>query len=124
MRQIDRVLEQILKEPGLDDDELSRRTRIMPRQRIQQLCAQLAEKGEVIRQSTERRGKRRKICNYPAEAAAGPAKPQPLGPKREPWERRLAALEAATGADPARILDVALEHLALRVLQGDDVGLT
>lgn len=112
MRNIDKVLGVIAKNPlGLDDDEISERTGIVPRQQVYQLCSKLAAQGSIERRSVEKQGKRRKIHNFPVSAAT-------VGGGRS-WERRLAALEAATGLTRDDILDQALASFARALVASD-----
>lgn len=123
MKNIVKVLAIIKKNPlGLDDDEISQKTGIAPRQQVYQLCDRLFREGKIERRSVEKEGKRRKIHNFPvgsdgdsAERTPGDA-PQAAG---RPWERRLAAIEAATSLSRDEILDQALTAFALKVLRTD-----
>ena len=99
---------------GLDDDDLSRLTGIRPRQQVQQLCNQLAATKRIRRESVDKEGKRRKIHNFPMDAASARAGG---GSENGSWERRLAALVAATGRPEAKLLDEALQLLAMKVLK-------
>lgn len=56
------VLKCIREFPGLNDDEISARSGVVPRQQVNQICRRLKEKGEILR--VKRRGF--KITNYPA----------------------------------------------------------
>lgn len=59
-----RILDFIRAYPGLDDDEISRRTGIQPRQQVNQICRQLAAAGLIER----RRVESDKVRNYPTGA--------------------------------------------------------
>ena len=117
MTNTQKVLELIRKHPeGLDDDEITEMTGIQPRQQIYQICTRLEAAGHIWRESLEKSGKRKKIHNFPAEAN----RPAPGGsPRRHKkgWQKRLAALVAATGKGEDELLDEALQALALRVLE-------
>jgi len=106
---------------GLDDDDIAEMTGIQPRQRVQQLCNQLADSSRIRRQSVEKAGKRRKIHNFPADARdSGPSR---LEPAAETWRRRLAALVAATGRPESELLEEAVQLLALKVLREGEAGI-
>ena len=131
MTNTQKVLELIRKHPeGLDDDEISEMTGIQPRQQIYQICTRLEGAGHIWRESLEKSGKRKKIHNFPVEAS----RPTPGGtfldgvsitrraissPRRhrKGWQKRLAALVAATGKGEDELLDEALQALAIRVLE-------
>ena len=106
---------------GLDDDDIARMTGIQPRQQVQQLCNQLADSKRILRQSVGKAGKRRKIHNFPAgieseapfASTASPETPPPM----ETWQRRLAALVAATGRTEADLLEESVQLLAMKVLR-------
>ncbi len=112
-----KVLELIRKHPdGLDDDEICEMSGVRPRQQIYQICTRLEAAGHIWRESLEKSGKRKKIHNFPVEAS----RPAPGGsPKRykKGWQKRLAALVAATGKGEDELLDEALQALAIRVLE-------
>jgi hypothetical protein len=55
-------LELIRLSPGLDDDQLSARSGIRPRQQVNQICNRLAERGLITRDI----GPNGKIVNQPA----------------------------------------------------------
>ncbi len=111
------VLELIRKHPeGLDDDEITKMTGIRPRQQIYQICTRLEGAGHIWRESLAMSGKRKKIHNFPIEAS----RPAPGGSPRshhKRWQKRLAALVAATGKGEDELLDEALQALAIRVLE-------
>src|ERR1041384_7381742 len=89
---------------GLDDDDIAQITGIQPRQQVQQLCNQLADSKRILRQSVGKVGKRRKIHNFPpAEVADGGASSSGDS-YPDNWQRRLAALVAATGRTEADLL--------------------
>jgi hypothetical protein len=122
VRNIDKVLAIIAKSPdGIDDDEISEGTGIVPRQQVYQLCVKLAAQGRIERRSVEKGGKRRKIHNFPI--GVGTAAEEGSGSLHRrisrPWERRLAALEAATGLTRDEILDRALAGYAHTLLRVD-----
>jgi hypothetical protein len=123
MRNIDKVMAIVAKNPlGIDDDEISERTGIAPRQQVYQLCTKLAAQGRIERRSVEKEGKRRKIHNFPAGtggASRGSASADPPTQLRRSWERRLAALEAATGMTCDEILDKALSAFAHALVKAD-----
>ena len=112
-----KVLELIRKHPeGLDDDEITKRSGIKPRQQIYQICTRLEAAGHIWRESLEKAGKRKKIHNFPVEAS----RPAPGGSprtNRKRWQQRLSALVAATGKGEDELLDQALQALAMRVLE-------
>ncbi len=123
MRNIDKVLAIIEKNVlGLDDDEIAERTGIAPRQQVHQLCSKLAAQGRIERRSVEKKGKRRKIHNFPVGSEVASAgrtlagAPQLAG---RSWERRLAAVEAATSLSRDEILDRALTEFAVKILRAD-----
>src|SRR5436309_3137047 len=97
---------------GLDDDDISHLTGIMPRQQVQQLCNQLAATNRIRRKSVEKTGKRRKIHNFPI-GESGSEVLEETGN----WKRRLSALVAATRRSEDELLDEALRLLALKVLR-------
>jgi len=110
------IFDLIQKHPeGLDDDDISKITRIEPRQQVQQLCTQLASAKRIRRQSVDKAGKRRKIHNFPAEAQGASAGTQANSGN---WRRWLAALVDATGRTESDILEESLQSLALKVLKG------
>jgi hypothetical protein len=88
-------------------------TGIQSRQQVQQLCHQLANSKRIRRQSIEKAGKRRKIHNFPLEAASTEVSPS----ERKDWHRRLSALVAATNRSEADLLDEALQLLAMKILK-------
>ena len=55
------LLDYIRQHPGLDDDALSHRLRIEPRQQVNSICRELARSGRI----TRRIGASGKLCNYP-----------------------------------------------------------
>jgi hypothetical protein len=100
---------------GLDDDDISQITGISPRQQVQQLCNQLADSRRIVRRSTEKVGKRRKIHNFPSSEV------DQAGLKaNESWRRRLAALVAATGRSEADLLEESIQLLAMKVLKEEE----
>ena len=110
-----KVMELILSNPdGLDDDEISELAEISPRQQIYQICNRLEASGKIERVSIEKPGKRKKIHNFPITTEA-------LGSshfgEKPMWKQRMQALIAATGKSEDELLDEALKHLALRVLE-------
>ena len=110
------IFDLIQKHPeGLDDDDISKITRIEPRQQVQQLCTQLASAKRIRRQSVEKAGKRRKIHNFPNEARGASVGTQANSGN---WRRWLAALVDATGRTESDILEESLQSLALKVLKG------
>lgn len=123
MSNIHRVLALILRNSqGLDDDEISKKTDIVPRQQVQQLCSRLVEQGKIERRSVEKDGKRKKIHNFPvgtAAVAAEGARTNAPRPATASWERRLAKIEAATSLSRDEILDRALTDFARKTLRGD-----
>ena len=56
----ERIVEALRRQPGLDDDELSRLTHVSPRQQVNQICRRLESRGELLRE----RGPRGKIINH------------------------------------------------------------
>src|SRR4029079_17318004 len=82
---------------GLDDDDIAQMTGIQPRQQVQQLCSQLADSHRISRPSVGKVGKRRKIHNFPNEEMKEGVATAPAASPPENWQRRLAALVAATG---------------------------
>lgn len=123
MRNIDKVIAVVEKNAlGLDDDEIAEKTGIAPRQQVHQLCSKLAAQGRIERRSVEKNGKRKKIHNFPvgSEVASGgrtvAGAPHLAG---RSWERRLAAIEAATSLNRDEILDRALTEFAVRLLRTD-----
>lgn len=77
MTNADRILALLARQPGLDDDEISRLAGVKPRQQVNIICRRLQAQGTIER----RQGPSGKIGNYLAESvrsAAAPApKPQP-----------------------------------------------
>ena len=57
---VERIVETLQKQPGLDDDELSMITGILPRQQVNQICRRLERQGRLRREQ----GPRGKIVNY------------------------------------------------------------
>jgi len=103
---------------GLDDDDISELTGIRPRQQVQQLCNQLASTKRIRRESVEKTGKRRKIHNFPADAAAEFSMGTSLkDAEQEKWRRRLSALVAVTGRKEDDLLEEALQMFAMRILR-------
>ena len=103
---------------GLDDDDITKLTGIQSRQQVQQLCNQLANSKRIRRQSVEKTGKRRKIHNFPHDAAADAAlQLNKVEAEREQWHRRLSALVAATNRPESELLDEALKLLAMKIIK-------
>ena len=103
---------------GLDDDDITKLTGIQSRQQVQQLCNQLANSKRIRRQSVEKTGKRRKIHNFPHDAAADAAlQLNIVEAEREQWHRRLSALVAATNRPESELLDEALKLLAMKIIK-------
>jgi hypothetical protein len=103
---------------GLDDDDISEMTGIRPRQQVQQLCNRLASTKRIRRESVEKSGKRRKIHNFPADAAAAPSMgASSKDAENEKWRRRLSALVAVTGREEDDLLEEALQMFAMRILR-------
>ena len=111
----------ISKHPeGLDDDEISEKTGIRPRQQVYYICTRLAAEGRVRRVSVQAPGKRRKIHNFPTGATLPPSSvPQSAAATAEgaSWRRRLSMLVAATGRDELELLDEGLLDLARKLLR-------
>ncbi len=59
--QSDQVFNLVCRFPGLDDDEIARLLKISPRQTVNIICRQLADKGRIRRA----KGPKGKIANYP-----------------------------------------------------------
>ena len=118
MRNVDKILEAIQQHPGgIDDDEISTETGIRPRQQVYQICSRLAAEGRIDRRSIDKPGKRKKIHNSPIGGMTGQTANRPDLTERAPsWERKLAALRAATGLSSEDLLDRAISDLALKVL--------
>src|SRR6188508_1006263 len=98
---------------GLDDDDIAQMTGIQPRQQVQQLCNQLADSNRIRRHSVEKVGKRRKIHNFPAAGSGERAAAAAADSHSENWQRRLAALVAATGRTETDFLEESVQLLAL-----------
>ena len=126
MTNADTLLTLIDKHPeGLDDDEISEKTGIKPRQQVYYLCTRLAAEGRIRRVSVQAPGKRRKIHNFPAGATLPPSSvPQSgtVSPEDASWRRRLSMLVAATGREDVELLDEALLDLAKKLLRQDVRG--
>src|SRR4029079_5624301 len=90
---------------GLDDDDIAEMTGIQPRQQVQQLCNQLADSKRIRRHSVGKTGKRRKIQNFPTENTPAAERATSAAVHPENWQRRLAALVAATGRSEAELLE-------------------
>lgn len=106
---------------GLDDDDIAERTGIQPRQQVQQLCNQLADSKRIRRHSVEKVGKRRKIHNFPADTVSEIPRAALRSDSATPnWQRRLAALVAATGRSEAELLEESVQLLAMKVLRQDE----
>ena len=56
----ERIVELLSKQPGLDDDEISRLADIKPRQQVNQICHKLKNQGQLKRVP----GPAGKIVNY------------------------------------------------------------
>jgi len=120
----DTLLTLIGKHPeGLDDDEISEKTGIKPRQQVYYICTRLAAEGRIRRVSVQAPGKRRKIHHFPAGATLPPSSvPQQRGTvttEGTSWRRRLSMLVAATERDDVELLDEALLDLARKLLRQD-----
>ena len=102
---------------GLDDDDIAEMTGIQPRQQVQQICNQLADSKRISRHSVEKTGKRRKIHNFPAPDSADADGGMSPVTHPENWQRRLAALVAATGRTEAELLEESVQLLAMKVLR-------
>jgi hypothetical protein len=114
------IFDLIARHPeGLDDDDIAQITGIQPRQQVQQLCNQLADSRRILRQSVGKAGKRRKIHNFPPAAVNGDSSPS-LEPATDDWQRRLAALVAATGRTEADLLQESVRLLAVKVLRASE----
>ncbi len=126
MTNADTLLALIGKHPeGLDDDEISEKTGIKPRQQVYYICTRLAAEGRIRRVSVQTPGKRRKIHNFPAGATLPPASVPQVGTittEVASWRRRLSMLVAATGQDDVELLDEALLDLARKLLRQDVKG--
>ena len=126
MTNADTLLTLISKHPeGLDDDEISDKTGIRPRQQVYYICTRLAAEGRIRRVSVQATGKRRKIHNFPAGATLPPASVPQSGPvtmEGASWRKRLSMLVAATGRDDLELLDEALLDLARKLLREDVLG--
>jgi hypothetical protein len=104
---------------GLDDDDIAQITGIQPRQQVQQLCNQLADSRRILRQSVGKAGKRRKIHNFPPAQSVNSDSSPTLEPSPDDWQRRLAALVAATGRTEADLLQESVRLLAMKVLRAN-----
>src|SRR5688572_28853116 len=102
---------------GLDDDDILGITGIQSRQQVQQLCNQLAQSKRIRRESVEKAGKRRKIHNFPVDAAELARALSSVGTDTPNWRRRLSALVAATGRAEDDLLDESLQLLAMKVVR-------
>ncbi len=126
MTNADTLLTLINEHPeGLDDDEISERTGIKPRQQVYYICTRLAAEGRIRRVSVQAPGKRRKIHNFPAGATLPPSAVPQVGTittEVDSWRRRLSMLVAATGRDDVELLDEALLDLARKLLREDVKG--
>ncbi len=126
MTNADTLLTLIGKHPeGLDDDEISEKTGIKPRQQVYYICTRLAAEGRIRRVSVQAPGKRRKIHNFPAGATLPPSSvPQSgtVNTEDASWRRRLSMLVAATGREDVELLDEALLDLAKKLLRLDIRG--
>ena len=123
MTNADTLLSLIAQHPeGLDDDEISEKTGITPRQQVYYICTRLASEGRIRRVSVQTPGKRRKIHNFPAGATLPPSSvPQgrTVTTEEASWRKRLSMLVAATGRDDVELLDEALLDLARKLLRQD-----
>ena len=123
MTNADTLLALIGKHPeGLDDDEISEKTDIKPRQQVYYICTRLAAEGRIRRVSVQTPGKRRKIHNFPAGATLPPSSvPQggTVTTEEASWRKRLSILVAATGREDVELLDEALLDLARKLLRQD-----
>ena len=126
MTNADTLLALIGEHPeGLDDDEISEKTGITPRQQVYYICTRLAAEGRIRRVSVQTPGKRRKIHNFPAGATLPPSSvPQArsVTTQESGWRKRLSMLVAATGRDDVELLDEALLDLARKLLRQDVKG--
>ena len=127
MTNADTLLTLIGEHPeGLDDDEISEKTGIKPRQQVYYICTRLAAEGRIRRVSVLAPGKRRKIHNFPAGATLPPSSvPQQRGTvttEGTSWRRRLSMLVAATERADVELLDEALLDLARKLLRQDVKG--
>ena len=126
MTNADTLLALINKHPeGLDDDEISEKSGIKPRQQVYYICTRLAAEGRIRRVSVQAPGKRRKIHNFPAGATLPPSSvPQggTVATEDAHWRRRLSMLVAATGRDDVELLDEAVLDLARKLLKQDVRG--
>ncbi len=126
MTNADTLLALISEHPeGLDDDEVSEKTGIKPRQQVYYICTRLAAEGRIRRVSVQTPGKRRKIHNFPAGATLPPSSVQQsstLTTEEASWRRRLSMLVAATGRKDVEFLDEALLDLARKLLRQDVRG--
>ncbi len=126
MTNADTLLALISEHPeGLDDDEVSEKTGIKPRQQVYYICTRLAAEGRIRRVSVQTPGKRRKIHNFPAGATLPPSSVQqssPVTTEDTSWRRRLSMLVAATGREDVELLDEALLDLARKLLRQDVRG--
>jgi hypothetical protein len=122
----DTLLALISEHPeGLDDDEVSEKTGIKPRQQVYYICTRLAAEGRIRRVSVQTPGKRRKIHNFPAGATLPPSSVQqssPVTTEDASWRKRLSMLVAATGREDVELLDEALLDLARKLLRQDVIG--
>jgi hypothetical protein len=107
---------------GLDDDDIAELTGIQPRQQVQQLCNQLADSKRIRRHSVGKTGKRRKIHNFPTTETEEVVTPSVSGSKSDNWQRRLAALVAATGRTETDLLEESVQLLAMKVLRQNNGG--
>jgi hypothetical protein len=115
------IFELIQQHPeGLDDDDIAEMTGIQPRQQVQQLCNQLADSKLIRRHSVEKMGKRRKIHNFPTTETPGIAVLSAPISHSENWQRRLAALVAATGRSESELLEESIHLLAMKVLRQEN----
>ncbi len=123
MTNADTLLALISEHPeGLDDDEISDKTGIRPRQQVYYICTRLAAEGRIRRVSVQVAGKRRKIHNFPAGAtlpSASVPQSSPVTIEDASWRRRLSMLVAATGREDVELLDEALLDLARKLLRQD-----
>lgn len=99
MTNADRILELLGRHPGLDDDEIAKRSGIRPRQQVNQICRRLEANGLVVR----RPGSSGKIGNFLV-----------LGARPS---QRIALPTTATR--PVRAIDRSTDNLPLRDLDLD-----
>jgi hypothetical protein len=84
MTHSERILELLARERGLDDDELSRRLDIRPRQQVNSICRKLARERRVVRST----GPAGQICNFLPSDTVVPTGVKP--PKPFVWHAQTA----------------------------------